>query len=169
MTVTLQESGEMGAVYVASNADLVIALDRTFNPHDRHVEVMRNHVFIVGKKCPVFHLVVQNSVEHVDLCIPPILERRLQAVVYCVAQTRHGVGLLPPEYPAPALAADLLAGWITSGGEEGLWPLPPIGSIKNVEVFTDSRTSDPQQTFRGVREHSGKADDVQNAQKRPLV
>ncbi|KAI9771071.1 MAG: hypothetical protein M1839_002968 [Geoglossum umbratile] len=167
MTITLQESGEMGAVYVASNADLVIALDRTFNPHDRHVEVMRNHVFIVGKKCPVFHLVVQNSVEHVDLCIPLTLERRLQAVVYCVAQTRHGIGLLPPEYPAPALAADLLAKWISSGGEEGLWPLPPMGSIKNVEVFTNSQASDPQQTFRGVREHSGKADDVHNAQKRP--
>ncbi|KAI9766257.1 MAG: hypothetical protein M1840_006671 [Geoglossum simile] len=170
MTITLQETGEMGAVYVATNADLVIALDRSFNPHDRHVEVMRSHAFIVGKKCPVFHLVARNSVEHIDLCVPPVpAERRLQTIVYYVAQTRHDIGLLSPEYPTPASAADQLARWISSGAEERLWPLPSIGSIRSIQVPTDSRASDPQQTFRGNREHPGKVDDVQNAQKRPLV
>jgi hypothetical protein len=171
MTVTLQETGESGATYVASDAQLIITFDRTFNPHDRHVEIMRNHPFIVGKKCPVFHLLIQNSVEHADMCIPSTLdeEQRLQTTVYLVTQARRDVGVLPPEYPSPTLAADKLARWLLDGGEVGKWPLPSLGSIRGVEFLMDSQASDSQQILQGMREPPDNADDVQNGQKRPLV
>jgi hypothetical protein len=171
ITVTLQETGENGAIYVASDAHLVIAFDRTFNPHDRHVEIMRNHPFIVGKKCPVFHLLIQNSVEHVDMCVPSTLdeEPRLQTVVYYVTQARQEVGVLPLGYPSPTLAAEKLAKWFSAGGDAGQWPLPPLGSIRGIERLTDSQSSDSQQSLQVIGEPPDNADDIQNGQKRPLV
>ncbi|KAH0559329.1 hypothetical protein GP486_004155 [Trichoglossum hirsutum] len=171
VTVTLQETGESGAVYVPSDAQLVVAFDRTFNPRDRHVETMRNHPFIVGKKCPVFHLLIQNSVEHADMCIPPSLdeEQRLQTTVYLVTQARHDVGVLPAEYPTPTLAAEKLANWLLGGGEAGKWPLPSLGSVRGVEFLMDSQASDSQRILRGTGEPPDSTDNVQNGQKRPLV
>ncbi|KAH0541758.1 hypothetical protein FGG08_003780 [Glutinoglossum americanum] len=171
MTVTLQETGENGAIYVASDAQLVVAFDRTFNPNDRHVEIMRNHPVIVGKKCPVFHLLIQNSVEHADVYLPlaPGGEERVQAMVYYVTKSRLDVGVLPPGYPSPTVAAEKLAKWLSAGGEAGQWPLPSLGSIRDIGPPAGSHTTDSQQSLQSVEEPPDKADDIQNGQKRPLV
>ncbi|KAI9807202.1 MAG: hypothetical protein M1825_005920 [Sarcosagium campestre] len=97
-------------------------------------------------------LVVANSTEHVDLCLPSFLKPllRLQALVSCVTQIRFQVGRLPDASPPVATASKAIAEYMTTAnnGDQAEWPFSPVlgppgvGSLLESQQSTDSSQGD---------------------------
>lgn len=149
---TLLGSGESS--FIISTAALVIAFDGSSDVQDPQITALRVHMLKVGQLSPVIHLLVANSAEHIDCCLPSSLNgsQRLQALVNCVAQTRHKVGQLPLELPGPVAAAEEVAAYLTLGGLEDQWTLPQIPAIAGLD-FIDSSTA-AESSVRSSTQHS---------------
>lgn len=95
IVVSLVVSGQE-ASSVLPTADLVIALDGSFDAHDAQVKILREHMTNVGQLAPVVHLVVYKSVEHIEKCIPRTLSpvERARRIVSCLTQVGDEVGHL---------------------------------------------------------------------------
>ncbi|KAI9822578.1 MAG: hypothetical protein M1827_000297 [Pycnora praestabilis] len=140
LNVTLLSTCAAGSGVIVNSAALVVAFDGSCNIQERQVQSLRAHMFNVGQLSPVVCLIVVNSAEHIERCLPANLDgtRRLQALVSYIAQTRHAVGALPLEAPNPATSAEGVARFISLDESGGQWTLPPIGEILGVTPFTDS-------------------------------
>ena len=142
--VTLLATGEEGAGAVVSQAVAVIAFDDTFDAEDVQVGSLRADTLKVGQLSPVISLVVVKSAEHIERCMPSTLSpmQQLQAMVSCIAQTRHEVGQLPPGAPSPAVAAQDVAAFLGAmEGEATPWILPSLEEISSLDVFTETQES----------------------------
>ncbi|KAI9828413.1 MAG: hypothetical protein M1832_002841 [Thelocarpon impressellum] len=146
MRVTLLPTGEEGGAFMVNRASAVIALDDTFAAEDRQVRDLREHLLNVGQQSPVLSLVVVQSAEHIERCVPDSLEdeERLQMLVSCIGQTMHEVGQLPPEAASPKAAAQEVATFLMGVGatNDAPWPLPLLGEISTMEFLTESQSSE---------------------------
>ena len=141
MQVSLIGTGEEGATTVPRGADLIIAFDNSFSVRDPQVTTLRAHVLNAGQLSPVIHLIVHSSAEHINRCLPTSMSglERLKALVSCVTETRHDVGVLLPHEAGPAAAAEEVAAFMEAGGLEGHWALPSIRGIEGVEIIESSQ------------------------------
>ncbi|KAI9834560.1 MAG: hypothetical protein M1819_002936 [Sarea resinae] len=148
LNVSLLATGEAGASAIVSTASLVIAFDGSFNAEDRHVRALRSHMFNVGQLSPAISLVITNSAEHIEKCLPHDLaeDERLQALVGLIAQRRHAVGVLPADTLPPTAAADRVVEFLAMGGLEEQWPLPPIGELAGLQSDPESHVSGSEQS-----------------------
>lgn len=139
---------------IVSTAALVIAFDESVNTQDPRVTALRAHMLEVGTLSPLIHLLVVNSAEHIEKCLPSSLTgaQRLQALISCVAQTRHKVGQLPVEMPGPSGAAEQIAVFLSLGGREGQWTLPAMPKLEDVELFESSSMAGS--STQSVSQHS---------------
>ena len=151
MEVSLIASGEEGAATLPKAADLVVALDGTFDARDVQVGILRSHLTNVGQLSPIIHLLVYNSAEHIERCLPTSIEPldRLRKIVSCMTQTRHEVGLLLADEHGSLAAAEEVAAFLEAGGLETNWAFPPIRPIEGIEFLessqdTESTPSDTQ-------------------------
>ncbi|KAI9847954.1 MAG: hypothetical protein M1837_001471 [Sclerophora amabilis] len=159
MNVTLLPTGEAGAGIIVSEASAVIAFDTSFSAKDRQAHISRTHMFNVGQLAPVISLIVTNSPEHIELCLPTAWDetRRMQALVSCVAQTRHEVGQLSPDMPYADAAAGLVAIFLTGIAKENVpWTLPALGGITTLEAITET----PFSTQTATRDEATTATDL---------
>ncbi|EDN96467.1 hypothetical protein SS1G_01393 [Sclerotinia sclerotiorum 1980 UF-70] len=84
------------------------------------------------KRAPLLWLVITNSIEHVELCIPATLEssERKDRLVQYVAQTRKFIGRLDTSiYPEPQQAARGAAEYVLDDSIEAEWPIMPMPNI----------------------------------------
>ncbi|KAI9758423.1 MAG: hypothetical protein M4579_003052 [Chaenotheca gracillima] len=154
MNVTILPTGEEGSGMVVGSASAVIAFDISFNADDEHVRKLRAHLFNVGQLAPVISLIVVNSAEHIELCLPPNLEplQRMQALVSCIAQTRHEVGELALDMPHADEAATLVATYVGTDRPATAWPLPPLLGMPALDAIleapsaTQASTSETEET-----------------------
>jgi len=157
--------------FIISTAALVIAFDGSANAQDSQVTASRVHMLKVGQLSPLIHLLVANSAEHIDRCLPSSLRgpQRLQALVSCVAQTRHKVGQLPLEMPGPVAAAEEVAAYLALGGLEDQWTLPQMPEIANIELVDPSTAAGS--STQSATQRSGVEDVVPtlSIHKRPMV
>ena len=132
--VTLLPSGVEGSTTLPSGANLVIALDGSFNAQDPQVAKLRAHVTNVGQLAPVIHLLVHNSAEHIGRCIPRTMDPvdRVKRIVSCLTQTGDEVGQLLPDEASPSAAAEEVAAFIEAGARNNDWTLPSIRPIEGV-------------------------------------
>ena len=129
---------------IVSTAALVIAFDESIDTRDPRVTALRAHMLEVGRSSPLVHLLVVNSAEHIEKCLPSSLTgiQRLQALVSCVAQTRHKVGEMPLEMPRPCGAAEEVAAILTLDGRDDAWTLPAMPKLVDVDLFDSSSMAD---------------------------
>ncbi|KAI9880921.1 MAG: hypothetical protein M1830_009989 [Pleopsidium flavum] len=156
--------------FIISTAALVIAFDGSVNAQDPRITAFRVHMLRVGQLSPLIHLLVANSAEHIDRCLPSSLKgpQRLQALVSCVAQTRHKVGQLPLEMPGPVAAAEEVTAYLALGGLEDQWTLPQMPEIANVE-FVDSSTTADSSTQSATQRSTLDAAPTSSVNKRPML
>ena len=135
MDVTLIASGEEGASALPKPANIVIAFDSSFNSQDVQVGILRGHLVNVGQLCPVIHLLVYKSAEHIERCIPESMNsiERLRRIVSCIIQTRHDVGQLLSDEAGTAAVAEEVVAFVEAGGQETNWTFPCIRPIDDVE------------------------------------
>lgn len=113
-------------------AEVVIAFDETFRTAKKEYLDRRN------KPATVLSLVVTNSAEHLELCIPktPTKSReRTQALVNAIVDRRHDVGKLYVDDVPPDIAAARVARYLISlvSRVDSPWPLAPIGVIPGLD------------------------------------
>ena len=134
MEVTLLPSGIEGSTSLPGGANLVIALDGSFDAQDAQVMKLRAHVTNVGQLAPVIHLLVYNSAEHIDRCISTTLDPidRIRRIVSCLTQAGDEVGQLLPDEAPPSAAAEEVAAFVEAGGLEHDWTFPSIRPIEGI-------------------------------------
>lgn len=144
MEVSLIASGEEGAATLPKAANLVVALDGSFNAQDVQVGILRSHLTNVGQLSPIIHLLVYNSAEHIERCLPTSIEPldRLRKIVSCMTQTRHEVGLLLQDEPGSLAAAEEVAAFLEAGGLESKWAFPSIRPIEGIEFVESSQDTE---------------------------
>ncbi|KFY80092.1 hypothetical protein V499_00981 [Pseudogymnoascus sp. VKM F-103] len=174
LTVTLLPTGFRGGQFVVNPADAVIAFDSTFFRGERYSKALRAHTYDPTKQFPLIMLVVEDSAEHFELCLPESLDpmERRGYLVHFICQQRKEVGLntkIRPEDAAVSVGNYLKASSSNHNGVDGPleWPLPPNRYISNLDV-PDSLL--PQQSGSTTQSRdvqtSGPAS-LQNMTKRP--
>ncbi|KFZ00112.1 hypothetical protein V498_00295 [Pseudogymnoascus sp. VKM F-4517 (FW-2822)] len=174
LTVTLLPTGFKGGQFVVNPADAVIAFDSTFFNGERYSKTLRSHTFDPTRQSPLIMLVVEDSAEHFELCLPQSLdpiEKKCYLVDF-ICQQRKEVGLntkIRPEDAAVSIGNYLRANSSNYTGVDGRleWPLPPNRFVSNLDV-PDSLL--PQQSVSTTQsrdvETPGPAS-LQNLSKRP--
>lgn len=146
-SVTLIESGKEGESILVGRATVIIAMDDSFNASERHIQAFRQHVVRASQLGPVVRLVVANSPEHIQMCIPSNLSEtlRMQVLVASVALSRQQVGVLPANYPSPAVAATQVVDSLPKHSLENYdkmvdkWKIPPLGAISYIGELLESQ------------------------------
>lgn len=143
VSVLASGQGARNPIEVARKADLVIALDETFDANDSQVvDLRRNND---GGLAPVIRLIIYASVEHFDLCLPRTLEPidRLRKLISCVWHTQAIVGELKDHEPDSETCANIVATFLRGNTQTTTWKLPHIQSVQNLPVMdSDSSLSD---------------------------
>ncbi|KFY44368.1 hypothetical protein V494_01509 [Pseudogymnoascus sp. VKM F-4513 (FW-928)] len=141
LTVTLLPTGFRGGQFVVNPADAVIAFDSTFFRGERYSKALRAHTYDPTRQSPLIMLVVEDSAEHFELCLPESMdpmERRCYLVDF-ICQQRKEVGLntkVRPEDAAVSVGNYLRASSSNHTGVDGPleWPLPSNRFISNLDV-----------------------------------
>ncbi|APA06148.1 hypothetical protein sscle_01g009180 [Sclerotinia sclerotiorum 1980 UF-70] len=120
---------------IVSPASVVVAFDSSFSASqggDEYSEILPFDPRNPDKRAPLLWLVITNSIEHVELCIPATLEssERKDRLVQYVAQTRKFIGRLDTSiYPEPQQAARGAAEYVLDDSIEAEWPIMPMPNI----------------------------------------
>lgn len=145
--VSLIASGKEGSSALPKAADLVIALDESFNAEDIQVAKLRNHLTNVAQLAPVVHLLVNKSAEHIEKCISKTLDsvERIRKIVSCLTQISHEVGHLQPVELSSSAVAEEVTAIVQEGGLEHYWEsfpkMAPIERILSIEYSEDVQAS----------------------------
>jgi hypothetical protein len=152
--------------YITPPPDVIVCLDGATAADVRRKSWAKNPDR-TDPTVTVLRLVIPRSLSHIELCVSPKLSERerLHREAACLLQF-HGIFGRPllEKTPRPFEAADIVAQYITElEGAEGRpeWPLPGIGSVKEVVEYASPQTQDSM----GSAASSTKAVSM----KRPLV
>ncbi|KFX92762.1 hypothetical protein O988_07140 [Pseudogymnoascus sp. VKM F-3808] len=140
LTVTLLPTGFKGGQFVVNPADAVIAFDSTFFRGERYSKALRAHAYDPTRQSPLIMLVIEDSAEHFELCVPESLDPidRKCYLVDFICQQRREVGLntkVGPEDAAISVGIYIRGSSSNLSGIEALeWPLPPNRFVSNLDV-----------------------------------
>ncbi|KAL1653233.1 hypothetical protein SLS61_004110 [Didymella pomorum] len=129
---------------VIQGVHLVICLDGVQSA----AEARQKKAPAAGKIIPVFHLVIPQTVGHIERYILPTAERRTRIETILAglykAQEHDQVGnAIDIDTPSVEEAAQLVATWLfpEEGQESTKWPLPSIGSVKSLIEWDTTQQS----------------------------
>ena len=120
-------------------SSIVIAFDSTFEK-ERYPQKLREDLLHHGSIVPLVHLTVLRSVEHFELCFDKRMDPadRRAALMSCVLQSRHEVGILPPGFYGPPAAAAEVGLFTSREPTDRRWPLQPMPDIDGLEFDLDN-------------------------------
>jgi hypothetical protein len=120
-------------------AHVVIAFDSTFEKEKYSVR-LRDDPLFPGRLAPLVRLTVVRSIEHFELCFDKqmgAIDRRA-ALVSCVLQSRHHVGVLPSGYLSPPAAAQEVGMFTIAVPADRDWPLRSMPDLEGLEFELDA-------------------------------
>ena len=167
--VSLIASGKEGSSALPKAADLIIALDESFNADDVQVAKLRNHLTNVAQFAPVVHLLVNKSAEHIEKCISKISDpvERIRKIVSCLTQVSHEVGHLQIVELSSSAVAEEVAAIVQVGGLELHWESFP--KMKPIEMILSIEYSEELQPSTDRARPDGKLVASKGVLKRALV
>ena len=135
--VFLLPSGEEGASLTARRADFVVAFDSSFNAQDQQVEAFRAKSRYKNQPSPIFHLLVHNSAEHIEHCIPRDIDdvRRLRMIVGYILSLKKEVGKRDPSDISVKKKAQAVVNYVHTEWTKREWCLPGIRPIEELEFM----------------------------------
>lgn len=104
-TVDLVSTTSVRPIELTGRPVLILAFDSTFDPQDQRLKDLRErYAMSPGLLVPVIHLLVTNSSEHVDRCLPKSMPspQRLKLLVRATYQARTNLGGMPTYVPDPS-------------------------------------------------------------------
>ncbi|KAF1928223.1 uncharacterized protein M421DRAFT_420756 [Didymella exigua CBS 183.55] len=137
--------------------DLIICLDGVQNA----AQARQRKVPASGKIIPVLHLVIPQTVGHIERYILPTTARRIRIETILAGlaqtQTRNEVGnAIDIDTPSAGEAAQMIACWLFPEEEQESteWPLPSIGSAKSLIEWDATQQSVRSATSSPVPERT---------------
>ena len=154
--VALMPSGSGGSHFRALRNDLVIAFDGSFNADDEQVKALRTLTYSV-RLSPVVHLLIHNSVEHIEHCIPQNANdtHRLRMIVGYILTLKKEVGKGDPNDFTTEEQAQMVAKYVHTPREDREWQLPSIRPIEEIEFLESQAESPPEKTSQEIRGSGG--------------
>lgn len=129
-----------------ASPDLIIAFDSTFTEEP----YLRNLRFNKEKQtlCPLVHLLVVFSIEHISRAVPKDIEDVERKVKICniLSEYVSRVGILDDGYPAPDGAAQLVSRFIAAGAPSDCWPCPSMPYIDDADAETPADSASVRQS-----------------------
>jgi len=141
--VSVIASGEeVQPTHFTRSADVVIALDETFDAKNQTIVDLRKPNSNTSGLKPVLRLIVYSSAEHLDLCLSRTLGPidRIRKLIHCVWHTQGVIGEIQDHEPSTQDCGEYVALFLRRGGNPILWTLPKIRPIENIPVM-DSESS----------------------------
>lgn len=156
MTVTLLSSDFNRHGVEVGHTSVVIAFDSTFELEQYPSRLRENWLQPRGQ-APVVRLTVVRSIEHFELCFDKRMDRvdRRAALLNCVMQARHEVGVLPAGFFGPPAAAAEVVRFASALRTERSWPLQPMPELDDLEFELDtSEEAQPSVVEPSQAQHS---------------
>ncbi|KAH8805943.1 hypothetical protein F5884DRAFT_801173 [Xylogone sp. PMI_703] len=137
LRITLIPTMDSGPKYSISSASIIIAFDETFEK-EQYMNILQSSGRDRSKPVRLISLIVTNSPEHFELCIPKTLENleRRTLLVNGVTEKRKVIGHLEASYPQPHEAAQSVAAFLM-GNADVEWPLPSLPQIEDVQLYPE--------------------------------
>lgn len=141
LRITLMPTSDEGPRYSINSASTIIAFDETFEKQ-HYLKVLQAGGTDRPKPVCLISLVVTNSPQHFELCIPKAMEvlERKTLLVNGITEKRKEIGHLEAPYPQPEEAAKAVATFLTADSETE-WPLPAIPQIEDVQLLPEGSQS----------------------------
>jgi hypothetical protein len=119
--------------------DIVIAFSSMFEK-EQFPKILREDSQRPGSLAPLVHLTVIRSIEHFELCFDKRMDpvERRTALLCCVLQSRHEVGVLPPGYYSPPAAGTDVGIFAGAAVRDRSWPLRAMPDIEGIELALDT-------------------------------
>jgi len=172
LSVTLLPSSSSKPQPVTRQAAVIICLDDRVDLHQPRMRALREDFVDPDKLAPVLLLVVVNSPQHIDLCVPEELDHvaRLRTIIGCAALHRHDIGK-SYDHPLPDDAAIAVSQYLLTLDEgNASWPLPPINHMDSIETFISTQSQDTDESQSSVTSAMpAGAQDLAASHKRRLV
>ena len=162
---------ERTKIVVLQAVHLIICLDGVQSA----AQARQKKVPAAGKIIPVFHLVIPQTVGHIERYILPTAKKRTRietilAGLYKALEHNQVGNAIDIDTPSAEEAAQMVTSWLfpEEGQESTEWPLPSIGSVKSLIEWDATQQSirsaasppAPERTKRPlVRKQSTRADD----------
>ena len=134
--ITILSADGTGVENVTKAPDLLITLDQSIDVNEPYVQSLRKLTTNLDRLVPVLSLEVLNSIDHIDHSIASSFTgtQRLRLLLHCAATLRKSAGRLKG-FPPIKDAAMEVANFVSMKGSESTWPLSPIGSLDDQEVW----------------------------------
>ncbi|KAJ5104650.1 hypothetical protein NUU61_001997 [Penicillium alfredii] len=142
----------------------IFALDTSFNPKSPSVQHIRTTYARNGGLLPVIWLLIANTSEHIERCLPDIPEPdRLRLLVRYTARLHEDVGDLQDDALGVHENAEEILGYLSDSFAS--WPLPPIEPLPFVSIEesdssgSSSDESMPTNQKRPLEEEEGEGEE----------
>ncbi|KAL2003354.1 hypothetical protein VTN02DRAFT_4174 [Thermoascus thermophilus] len=109
----------------------IIALDTSFNARNPSVEHLRTSYARHGNLLPVIQLLISNTSEHIERCLPNVSElQRLRLLVHYTTRLRDAVGDLQDNALGVHEDAEEALSYLLSDNFNASWALPTIEPLR---------------------------------------
>ncbi|EED17923.1 conserved hypothetical protein [Talaromyces stipitatus ATCC 10500] len=143
LSVGILSTEHDGTVETYRPPAVIIALDSSFNTSSPVVEHLRTTYTRNGNLLPVVHLMIANSSEHIQRCLPDLPEpQRLRLLVHIVKSLVDVLGDLQDDALGVQDDAEEIFTCLMSEDFNVSWNLPPIEPL-HILVSNDLQTQEP--------------------------
>lgn len=120
-----------GIVEAFKRPSAIIALDSSFNAKNPSVEHLRTCYARYGNLLPVIRLLISNTSEHIERCLPNVSElQRLRLLVHYTTRLRDTVGDLQDDALGVHEDAEEVLSYLLSDNFNASWALPTIEPLQ---------------------------------------
>lgn len=130
----IQTTRSDGIVQTYKPPSMVIALDRSFNAQTPSVEHMRTTYARNGHLLPVIRLLISNTSEHIERCLPDVFPpQRLRLLIHHTMELLGVVGELQDNAFNVHEDVEEVLSCLASDNFDANWSLPPIEPLQIAE------------------------------------
>ncbi|KKA19623.1 hypothetical protein T310_6406 [Rasamsonia emersonii CBS 393.64] len=127
LSVAIRSTQHDGVLETYKPPSAIIALDSSFNAANPSVEHLRTTYARNGNLLPVILLIVSNTSEHIQRCLPDVSElQKLRLLVHCVTSLSRAVGDLQDDALGVHEDAEEVLSYLLSDNFNLSWALPAI-------------------------------------------
>jgi hypothetical protein len=143
LSVGIHATQHDGIVETYRPPAVILALDSSFNASNPSVEHLRTTYARNGNLLPVVHLLISNSSEHIERCLPDLPDsQKLRLLLHIVRSLRDLLGDLQDNALSVQEDAEELFTYLLSENFNANWSLPTIEPL-HILISDDLQSEDP--------------------------
>jgi hypothetical protein len=131
LSISIRSTNEERTLEPPKDPALIIALDNSLDGNDLSVQHLRAASPQGNGLVPVIHLIVTNTTEHIERCLPKSSDiNRLRLLVHSARSLGGSAGELPDNALGVQENAEEVFRYLTSDRATRIWPLAPVEALE---------------------------------------